>query len=119
MSEQEYKTFQSWAGNLDLVNDLGARPGRILISLWDRQVWRVTMKNWTPPTTFGESPHLRSRGVIELFFGVLLSIIACRIWREGLRRGVRYRKHPALLKPSSIPKHKHPSFLPKPGDYTH
>jgi hypothetical protein len=103
MSEQEYKTFQAWAGNLDLTNDLGARPGRILISLWDRQVWRVTIKNWNPPTTFGESPHLRSRCVIELFFGVLLSIIAFRIWREGRRRGVRYRKHPSLLKHSSIP----------------
>lgn len=102
MSEEEYKTFQSWAGNLDLVNDLGARPGRILISLWDRQVWRVTMKNWNPPATIGGPPQLRSRCVIELFFGVLLFVIAFRIWREGRRRGVGYRTHASLLSTSLI-----------------
>lgn len=103
MSEEEYKTFQSWSGNLNLVNDLSARPGQIQISLWDRQVWRVTMKNWNPPTTIGEPPHLRSRCVIELFCGVSLFVIAFRIWREGQRRGIRYRKHASWLRSNSIP----------------
>jgi hypothetical protein len=59
MSNEEYERFLSWSGNLALTNDLNAKPGRIQISLWDRQVYWVTMKNWTPPTTIGEPPHVQ------------------------------------------------------------
>lgn len=97
MSEQEYRTFDSWSGNLDLVNNLDARPGRIQISLWDRQVYCVTMKNWNPPTTIGEPPHVKLRSFVELFCGMVLVLFASRIWRDGRRRGVRWRGRRTLL----------------------
>jgi len=103
MSEDEYRTFQSWSRNIDLVNDLSARPGQIQISMWDRQVWRLTMKNWNPPTTIGRTPYPKPRCFLELLCGMLLFFVAFRIWREGRKRGISYRKHPSLLACESIP----------------
>jgi len=103
MSEGEYRTFQSWSGNLDLVNDLSARPGQIQISVWDRQVWQLTMKNWNPPTTIGRSPQPKPRCFLELLCGVFLFPVAFRIWREARQRGISYRKHPSLLRSESFP----------------
>ena len=103
MSWEEYRTFESWSENLDLVNDLSTRPGQIQISMWDRQVWRLTMKNWNPPTTIGRSPQPKPRCFLELLCGLLLFLAAFRIWREGLKRGISYRKHHPLLGCESIP----------------
>jgi len=92
MSAEEYKTFLSWAGDLELTNHLNAYPGRIQISMWDRQVYWVTMKNWTPPTTIGEPPpRFTIRPFLELYFGVVILILSFTIWRAGVRRGIRYR----------------------------
>ena len=97
MSEEEYRTFESWPGNLDLVNDLSARPGQIQISMWDRQVWRLTMKSLNPPTTIGTTPNPKPRSFLELLCGLLLFFVAFRTWCEGRKRGIRYRTHPLLL----------------------
>jgi hypothetical protein len=96
MTADEHRKFQSWSGNLALTNDLNRKPGRIQISMWDRQIYRVTMKNWTPPTTIGESPHARLRAFLELFCGLALLVFSFLVWQEGRERGVRYRGYNPL-----------------------
>ena len=97
MSAEEHNKFQSWSGNLAFTNDLNLKPGRIQISMWDRQVYRVTMKNRTPPTTMGESPHADMRAFLELFCGLVLLVCSFLVWREGLRQGIRYRGRYSLV----------------------
>jgi hypothetical protein len=97
ISAQETKMFLSWCGNSALTNDLNSKPGRIQMSTWDRQVYRVTMKNWTPPTTIGELPSANPRSFLELLCGLVLLALSLFIWREGRRRGIRYRAQPLAL----------------------
>jgi len=92
MSEDDYRIFKAWAGNPDLTNRLDLNPGRIQMSMCDRQVYRVEMKNWKPPMTIGEAPHIRPRMFIELFIGLILLACAAWIQREDRRRGTRYRR---------------------------
>ena len=81
MSEEEYREFLEWAGDLALTNRLDLRPGRIEISTWDRQVYRLEMKNARPPRTIGGSPHVKPRSFVELFCGLTMLICSARVWR--------------------------------------
>jgi len=83
------------SGNLDLVNVLSARQGQIQIGMWDRQVWRFTIKDWNPPT-IGTTLYPKPRCFLELLCGLLLFFLAFRNWRERPEQGIRYRKHPSL-----------------------
>jgi hypothetical protein len=56
MSYDEWAKIRSWSENLELTNDLDSKPGRVQISMWDRQVYWITMKNRRPPMTIGEPP---------------------------------------------------------------
>jgi hypothetical protein len=97
MSYDEWEKIQSWSENLELTNDLDAKPGRVQISMWDRQVYWITMKNWSPPTTIGEPPHTNIRAFLELLVGLVLLVLSPIIWREGRRRGIRYHKYDPFM----------------------
>ena len=75
-----------------MTNDLDSKPGRVQISMWDRQGYWITIKNWNPPKTIGEPPHDNMRVFRELFVGLLLLALSAIICREGRGRGVRYHK---------------------------
>jgi hypothetical protein len=91
MSNEEWKKIQSWSENLELTNDLDAKPGRVEISMWDRQVHWITMKNWTPPTTIGKPPGTNIRAFLVLL-GLALVVLSFGIWHEGRKRGIRYHQ---------------------------
>jgi hypothetical protein len=96
ISDQEYEQFRRWADNLEFTNDLTARPGRIQLSIWDGQVYRITMKNRRPPLTIGGPPRSNPRCFLELLCSITLMIFALRVYREGKRRGIHLRKSDSL-----------------------
>jgi hypothetical protein len=93
ISDQEYEAFRSWADNFEYTNYLKPYPGRIQMSLWDRQVYWVSMKNRRPPMTIGKPPHPNPRSFMELVFGTLLTILSLRIYWEGKKRGIQFKKY--------------------------
>jgi Na+(H+)/acetate symporter ActP len=97
MSYDEWAKIRSWSENLELTNDLDSKPGRVQISMFDRQVYWITMKNWNPPTTIGEPPHANIRAFLELLVGLVLLVLSSIIWREGRRRGIRYHKYDPFM----------------------
>jgi len=99
MSYDEGAKIISWSQNLELTNDLDSKPGRVQISMWDGQVYWITMKNWNPPTTIGEPPHANIRAFLELLLGLVLLVLSAIIWREGRRRGIRYHNRANSMSP--------------------
>jgi hypothetical protein len=97
MSYDEWAKIRSWSENVELTNDLDSKPGRVQISMWDRQVYWITMKNWNPQTTIGEPPHANIRAFLELLVGLVLLVLSAIIWREGRRRGIRYHKYDPFM----------------------
>jgi hypothetical protein len=97
MSYAEWAKIRSWSENLELTNDLDSKPGRVQISMWDRQIYWITMKNWNPPTTIGEPPHANIRAFLELLVGLVLLVLLAIIWREGRRQGIRYHKYDPFM----------------------
>jgi hypothetical protein len=97
MSYAEWAKIRSWSENLELTNDLDSKPGRVQISMWDRQVYWIRMKNWNPPTTIGEPPHANVRAFLELLVGLVLLVLSAIIWREGRRQGIRYHKYDPFM----------------------
>jgi hypothetical protein len=105
MSSEEWEKIQAWSENRELTNDLEANPGRVEISMWDRQVHWIRMKNWTPPTTIGRPPGTNMRAFLELLLSLVLVALSFGIWREGRRRGIRYHRHdPFVLLAEPIPR---------------
>jgi hypothetical protein len=70
---------------------------RVQISMWDRQVYWITMKNWSPSTTIGEPPHTHIRAFLELLVGLVLLVLSPIIWREGRSRGIRYHNYDPFM----------------------
>jgi len=66
-------------------------PLRVQVSLWDNQVHRMLLKNSQPPRMIGKPPHPSIRALVELFAGIACLLGAFAIWREGRRRGIRWR----------------------------
>lgn len=96
ISYDEWEKLRSWSENLELTNDLDSKPGRVQISMWDRQVYWITMKDWNPPT-IGEPPHANIRAFLELLVGLVLVVLSAIIWREGRRRGIRCHKYDPFM----------------------
>jgi hypothetical protein len=48
--------------------------------MWDREVYRVTMKNWTPPTTIGELPRANPRAGASTFGPVPILDVGVLDW---------------------------------------
>jgi hypothetical protein len=92
MSWDEWEKIQYWAENLE-TSDLDATPGHVEISLWDRQIHWITMKNWAPPTTIGGPRGTNIRAFLELLLSLALLVVSIGIWREGRRRGIRYHQY--------------------------
>jgi hypothetical protein len=90
-SDDDLAKIWSWAQNPKFTNDLDSEPGRVQISMWDRQIHWLTMKNLTPPTTIGEQAHANLRAFVELAFGMVFLGLSFLVWREGHRRGIRLR----------------------------
>jgi hypothetical protein len=68
-------------------------PLRVQVSLWDNQVHRMLLKNSQPPRMMGKPLHPSIRAVVELLAGVACLLGAFVIWREGRRRGIRWRSY--------------------------
>jgi hypothetical protein len=68
-------------------------PLRVQVSLWDNQVHRMMLKNAKPPLTMGKPPHPSFRALAELFTSMVCLLTAIAIWREGRRRGIRWRRY--------------------------
>jgi hypothetical protein len=93
ISDQEYEAFRSWADNLEYTNTLKPYPGRIQMSLWDRQVYWVSMKNRHPPMTIGKPPRMNPRSFVELLCGMIFVILSFHVYRVGKRRGIQFEKY--------------------------
>jgi hypothetical protein len=93
MSNDEWEKIQSWSENLELTNGLDSKSGRMQISMWDRQVYWITMKTRRHPMTIGEPPRSNIRAFLELLSGLVLLVLSPIVWREGRRRGIRYHKY--------------------------
>jgi hypothetical protein len=91
ISDDDLEKIRSWSQNLKLTNDLDAGPGRVQMSMWDRQVHWITMKNRTPTTTVGEPSSANIRAFVELTLSSVFLLLSFAVWREGCRRGIRFR----------------------------
>jgi hypothetical protein len=90
-SYDELAKVWSWSHNLKLTNDLDSDPARVQISMWDRQIHWLTMKNRTPPATIGEPARASIRAFVELTLSLTFLLLSFVVWRDGRRRGIRFR----------------------------
>ena len=91
ISYDDLEKIRSWSQNLRLTNDLEPGPGRVQMSMWDRQVYWITMKKSAPPTTIGEPRRANIRAFVELALSLVFLLLSLVVWREGRRRGIRFR----------------------------
>lgn len=97
ISYDDLEKIRSWSQNLKLTNDLETGPGRVQMSMWDRQVQWITMKNSAPPTTIGEPPRTNVRAFVELTLSLVFLLLSFAVWREGRRRGIRFRANAPFI----------------------
>lgn len=91
ISYDDLEKIRSWSQNPKLTNDLEPGPGRVQMSMWDRQVHWIAMKNSAPPTTIGEPRRANIRAFVELVLSLVFLLLSVVVWREGRRRGIRFR----------------------------